>query len=93
MGVGRQSAAGEGLTQLPRDSQSRFDKDLLIVFFFPMAPFFQDVFFFVLVLFSGHRIPLKPSSPAAHPPPPRCSSLRAHVCFTWPLTPCKPYTV
>lgn len=45
MGAGRRSTAGEGLAQLPADSRSCSDKDLLIVFLFLVALFFQDVFF------------------------------------------------
>lgn len=90
-GVGRRSTVGEGLAQLPTDSRRCSDKDLLILFLFFF--YFSKMFFFVLVLFSGHRTSLQLSSPAAPPPPPLCCLLWAHVCFTWPLTPCKPYTV
>lgn len=92
VGVGRQSTVGEGLAQLPTDSQSCSDKDLAIVILFSWL-YFSKMFFFFLVLFSGHQTSLQLWSPAAPPPPPLCCLLWAHVCFTWPLTPFKPSTV
>lgn len=58
VGAGTQSTAGEGLAQLPTDSWSCADEDLLIVFFSYIFIFYHNVFFF---LFCSVAIKYPPS--------------------------------